>query len=315
MEYSHSASACAHARRAAPQLLGMCDRTGILYKIDLTTGAAFPRWAIADGDGDEAKPFKGEWATVKGDKLWVGSPGVKWFDASGTTVLHRNPEWVKHMDSRGHIVNHDWGLVYAALRRSAGATSKGFLWHEAVHWDELNQLWVFLPRRWSEGRPDSRHVLDPAPNPRYDETRGANFLLLASEDFSNITMRRLGPLEPEWGFTSVRKVLGTTDTYVALKVREVKGEPMQSKLAVFDLQGRFLLDPPFASVPGANVKFEGVEFIGIPSMHRYIRGQGSDPSVSMAECKRRLKEHMADEASTSLLRPARVEMSAHVIAE
>ena len=30
------------------RLLGMCDRTGILYKIDLTTGAAWPRWAIAD---------------------------------------------------------------------------------------------------------------------------------------------------------------------------------------------------------------------------------------------------------------------------
>ena len=35
------------------RLLGMCDRTGILYKIDLSAGHAFPRWAIADGDGED----------------------------------------------------------------------------------------------------------------------------------------------------------------------------------------------------------------------------------------------------------------------
>lgn len=287
------------------RLLGMCDRTGILYKIDLSSGSAFPRWAIADGDGDEAKPFKGEWATVKRDKLWVGSPGVKWFDGSGV-LIHRNPEWVKHMDSRGHIVNHDWGPVYAALRRAVGVTSSGYLWHEAVHWDSLNRLWIFLPRRWSKDSPAEA---------RLDEQRGANFLLMASEDFRNITARSLGPLEPEWGFTSVRKVLGTFDTFVALKVREVKGEEMQTKLCVFDLHGRFLLDPSFVDVPGVNVKFEGIEFLGLPSMYRYLKDQGSDPSVSKAQCKERMQARIAASASTSLLKPMRVEMSARLTDE
>jgi len=295
------------------RLLGMCDRTGILYKIDLSTGAAWPRWAIADGDGDEPKPFKGEWATVKNGKLWVGSPGVKWWAPAnplasrgprkGRALLNRNPEWVKQMDERGHIVNHDWGPVYAALRRVMGVSKDGYVWHEAVHWDSVNRLWVFLPRRWSRTEPHDELL---------DERRGANFLLLASETFDNITLRELGPLEPEWGWTSVRKVLGTADVYVGLKCKEVKGEPMETKLAVFDLHGRFKLEPPFVAVPGENVKFEGVEFLGVPSMYRALSGLGSDPSVSKEECKRRMQARML-EHSTSLLSPASQEMSHSLI--
>ena len=53
-------------------------------------------------------------------------------------------------------------------------------------------------------------------------------LLLASETFENITVRELGPLEPEWGWTSVRKVLGTADVYVGLKCKEVRPTPTPS---------------------------------------------------------------------------------------
>jgi hypothetical protein len=89
---------------------------------------------------------------------------------------------------------------------------------------------------------------------------------------------------------------------------QVKGEPMETKLAVFDLHGRFKLDPPFVGVPGHNVKFEGIEFLGVPSMYRALSGLGSDPSISKDECKRRMHARML-EHSTSLLRPASQEMS------
>ena len=52
-------------------LLGMCDYTGLVFKIvppeNSPEGKAqvYQRYAIADGDGDEPKPFKIEWATVK----------------------------------------------------------------------------------------------------------------------------------------------------------------------------------------------------------------------------------------------------------
>ena len=87
---------------------------------------------------------------------------------------------------------------------------------------------------------------------------------------------------------------------------------METKLAVFDLHGRFKLDPPFVSVPGENVKFEGVEFIGIPSMYRALSGLGSDPSISKEECKRRMQDRMLAH-STSLLRPASQEMSPSLV--
>ena len=49
------------------------------------------------------------------------------------------------MDERGHIVNHDWGPVYAALRRAMGVNKDGYVWHEAVHWDTVNRLCATHP--------------------------------------------------------------------------------------------------------------------------------------------------------------------------
>ena len=70
---------------------------------------------------------------------------------------------------------------------------------------------------------------------------------------------------------------------------------------------------PATKVPGDNVKFEGLEFIGIPSLYRYVSGLGSDPSLSKEEWKRRLRERALSAASTSLLKPARQELSASLL--
>lgn len=51
--------------------------------------------------------------------------------------------------------------------------------------------------------------------------QGTNLLIIASEDFSEVIVKRVGPLDPEYGFTAVRKLPGT-DLYVALKVRGAK---------------------------------------------------------------------------------------------
>lgn len=80
------------------RLLAICDYTGLIFKIQPGHSTVFQRYAIADGmppcvtslvaflirglslagDGDEAKPFKGEWATVKDGVVWVGSVGKEW---------------------------------------------------------------------------------------------------------------------------------------------------------------------------------------------------------------------------------------------
>ena len=52
-------------------------------------------------------------------------------------------------------------------------------------------------------------------------------------------------------------------------MREVKGEPQQTKLTVFDADtGRFLMEPSYAMVPGT-IKYEGLEFTAIPSVYRW----------------------------------------------
>jgi len=57
------------------KLFGFCDVTGLVWKIRPEDGAVFQRWAIADGDGDQPRPFKSEWATERDDLIWVGSMG------------------------------------------------------------------------------------------------------------------------------------------------------------------------------------------------------------------------------------------------
>ena len=235
-------------------LLGFCDITGMVFKIIANgprAGDTYLRHAIADGDGDRPKPFKTEWATVKDGELWLGSPGLEWV-LPGGKVLHHNPMWVKVMSALGSIENVDWRPVYQALRSAVNATSPGYLWHEAVHWDPLARRWLFLPRK------ASLHGLGY--DPVTDERMGSNLALVCSEDFREIRVLRVGPLEPEWGFTSVRKVPGTADVYLATKVREIVGEPSRTKLCVFDLQGTIRSVPMWIAVPG-EMKFEGLEFL------------------------------------------------------
>ena len=76
-------------------------------------------------------------------------------------VLHRDSEWVKTIDSKGHIENYDWGPVYQAIRTVTNTTYPGYLWHEAVHWAPRQRHWVFLPRKASpvgySAASDERH--------------------------------------------------------------------------------------------------------------------------------------------------------------
>ena len=125
-------------------LIAFCDYSGIAYKIDPATGKAFLRWAIADGNGNEPKPFKGEWATIKGDTIWFGSIVSEWYGPNGN-ILHQNTEWVKFIDANGGIRNLRH-LVYPAIWAATNTSLPGFPWHEAVEWDPLHCRWIMLPR-------------------------------------------------------------------------------------------------------------------------------------------------------------------------
>jgi soluble calcium-activated nucleotidase 1 len=188
-------------------LLGFCDITGLVFKLtvgDPSGANVLLRYAIADGNGHHTKPFKSEWATVKDGLLWVGSTGKEWNDwdpVSGKEVIrHHNTQWVKTIEESGRITNYDWRAVYTALRTATNTTFPGYLWNEAVFWDPRLGRWLFLPRRASTELPY---------RPDTDMHMGTNILISTSEDFSDIVVYTIGPFEPDWGFSSIRKIPGT----------------------------------------------------------------------------------------------------------
>lgn len=229
-------------------LLAFCDYSGITYKIDPATGKTFQRWAIADGDGDEPKPFKGEWATIKGDSIWLGSIGFEWYGKDGE-VLHRNAEWIKIIDANGLIRNLNWHPVYQTIRTATNTTLPGFLWHEAVEWEPVQRLWVMLPRFASS---TSRYT------PGAEHHNTANFLIVADEGFTNITVKRLDHHDPGFGFTSVKRLPGSHRRFMVLRVKE-QGGTHQTQAAIIDLDGVFYTDPPYVEVGPR--KYEGLAFL------------------------------------------------------
>jgi hypothetical protein len=279
-------------------LLGMCDYTGIVYKIDKEQGRVFQRHMITDGNGDEPKPFKIEWATVKDGLLYIGSIGLEWVENG--KIKHRNPEWIKTISDDGTINNINWHPIYTAIRSVTNTTRPGYLWHEAVHWDPRSRLWVMLPRKASHGT---------IYHPKTDETMGTDLIVLCNEDFTDIQVRRLKPRSRaplptpatpagapggggagsgggrtagsnnvndtdaiyesnEYGFTSVRKLPGSNGLFVATKVREVTrldattGEEVDhthTVMTVFDLEGNIRSEPRWIEVGEA--KYEGLEFL------------------------------------------------------
>ena len=56
-------------------------------------------------------------------------------------MVHENPMWVKTINSHGSVKNLDWRPVYRALRLACGLPTSGYVWHEAVHWDERTRRW------------------------------------------------------------------------------------------------------------------------------------------------------------------------------
>ena len=202
-------------------VLAVCDITGLVWKVQVSDGSVLQRHAIAGGNGDVSRPGKLEWATRKDGRLVMGSVGNRQMDTRTGAFQDRHSEWVKVLSQGGTIENSDWGPVFAALRTAAGVRGDGYLWHEAIEWDALSRRWIVLPRK--------RGFVTPF-EPTRDESMGTNVLLVADEDFRHINVSSVGPLEPEWGFSSVRRVPGMRDVFAALKCREVDGEMQTVRL-------------------------------------------------------------------------------------
>lgn len=202
------------------------DRTGIVFEVldgDKKTPQVVPKWIIMEGDGMTDKGMKLEWATVKDDKLILGSFGKAYTRPDGS-ILNSNNLWVNVVDETGTIERFDWGDNYEKIRKVLGADDPGYVIHEAACWSPIRREWIFLPRRVSSLPYDEE----------LDEKMGSNKIVIADETFEKLEVREVGKITPERGFSSFKFLPGSRDSIIlALKsveeaatgrqVRTVKG--------------------------------------------------------------------------------------------
>jgi soluble calcium-activated nucleotidase 1 len=219
------------------------DRTGVVFKV--VDKELLPYRILLDGNGKNTKGMKCEWATVKDGVMYVGSTGKEWTTPKGEFV-NNNPLWVKTIDRQGNVGSEDWLDVFTKLRKATGTLYPGYLLHEAVRWNASQRRWYFIPRRASELPYDEES----------DEERGTNFILSTDEDFGDVTVMRLGEVNPSHGFSAFQFVPYRENEVIALRTQEYKGT-IASYIMAFDLDGNMLMEEELVG----DVKFEGLEFI------------------------------------------------------
>uniref|UniRef100_A0A915AST6 Soluble calcium-activated nucleotidase 1 n=1 Tax=Parascaris univalens TaxID=6257 RepID=A0A915AST6_PARUN len=204
---------------------------------------------LVDGAGNETKGFKGEWLTVKDGELWAGGLGKEWTTTEGVFV-NRNPMWVKRITNDGCVRHVNWEEPYKQLRGAIGIHYPGYMIHESAQWSTVHRKWFFMPRR------ASKLMYTEAE----DESRGTNYLLTASEDFSHVDARQVGKQNGPRGFSAFQFVPETKDQIiVALKSEEKDGVPVATYITIFDFQsGHILLDEQPLQ---GKYKYEGIAFV------------------------------------------------------
>lgn len=223
------------------------DRTGIVYEI-INQEKAVPWVILSDGNGKEIKGFKGEWMTVKNERLYVGGLGKLWTTQSGE-VLHDNPQWVKSIDKEGSVRHFNWSRNYVAMQEQSGYTVPGYIIHESAVWSDIHRAWFFLPRRASFEQYDDK----------IDEERGTNILFKCSEDFETIEYIHIGLLDHRTrGFSSFKFIPGTNDSVIVALKSEELGEHTKSFITAFTIEGKVILRDQLFS---ENYKYEGIEFL------------------------------------------------------
>ena len=88
-----------------------------LKKIQIITKSSLqvvPWVLLNDGPGNTAKTFKGEWMTVKDNRLIVGGLGKEWTTTEGVYV-NDNPMWVKVVDRFGGVEHRPWKDVFVQV--------------------------------------------------------------------------------------------------------------------------------------------------------------------------------------------------------
>ncbi|XP_032523983.2 apyrase [Danaus plexippus] len=226
------------------RLLTFDDRSGMVFEI--VNNKMVPWVILSDGNGQNEKGYKSEWATVKDEILYVGSMGKEWTTASGQFQSY-DPMWVKAINMRGEIQHLSWVNQFKAIRLSIGIKWPGYMIHESGVWSVVNKKWHFLPRRCSH----------ESYNETRDEVMGCNYLITANDDFSQVKAIEITKHHPKHGFSSFKFIPGSNDeAIVALKTTEYEGKTA-TYITAFTTDGTVLLKDTLVE----NLKYEGFEFI------------------------------------------------------
>lgn len=236
------------------KLFTVDDRTGVVYELTQNM-KAIPRHILMEGDGENAKGQKSEWATEKDGLLYIGSFGKEYVNSDGT-IKNRWNMWVSVVDPFGRVTHEDWTDKYEVLRKATGASWPGYMIHEAIAFDQINRRWVVLPRRVSPDMYDEKT----------DERKGSNLVLILDEDFTRVERKfAVGPHIPLRGWSTFKFQPGSNnDVVVAVKTEEEENKQtgksqQRSFITVFRLSdGAELMEQ--TPIPGP-YKFEGLEFL------------------------------------------------------
>lgn len=218
------------------RLVTFDDRTGLVCEIR-DESKLVPRQILMTGCGDEEfKGFKGEWATLWGDKLVVGSHGKK-----------RKQEWVKMINRNYTVESVDWRDRYQKMREAVGVGEQGYIIHEAAEWHPIRRQWLFFPRK----------VSAKAFVKSVDEKEaGSNLLIIANEDFSQIRTMAIGKQVAERGVSSFKILPGHPNECIGLKSVEI-GDRTEAYLFCFNMDGEVLQE----DILIGRYKCEGVEIL------------------------------------------------------
>jgi len=254
------------------RLLAFDDRTGTVFEIlnkDKGKGSiVVPRLVITEGNGDTDKGMKWEWASVKGDELYMGSMGKEYTNPDGS-VANTNNQWIAIVDVEGRVRRKNWSKEYNFVRKELDANFPGYVMHEAVLWSEHIQKWIFIPRRVSHTEYEENE----------DERRGSNKLILVDEHFkkADVLDIKFDVVDPLHGFSTFAFIPGTNDRH-ALAIRSVEENcvggdeaicKQSSYFTVFDITtGDVLMDEVELKLD-TKMKFEGVEFVNIHTVEPY----------------------------------------------
>nr|BAN41536.1 apyrase precursor, putative [Entamoeba invadens] len=221
------------------------DKTGIGHKLDTVNKKVYPRLIMADGMGNLVTGFKHEWATIKGDQLYLGSQGLDSINQDGT-YGRTNKYSVQIVNTNGSYVTINFSNVYKSLETLININLPGYTNMEGVTYSNMKKKWYFAPRKVSNTFYSDDH----------DVISSGKYIFAMDEDFKNPTVKEDVQFNETRGFSTLKLLPFHEDLIVYIKTYE-NGAALQSWIGMTNADGAKMME----EVSLGNDKYEGLEII------------------------------------------------------